>query len=435
LSALRRAGHGRLGEVATAWAVVVVLGAAAAAACNPRGGRAGGGPGSGVGTAAGAGPGQPAASPPFEGLDLGLRLVEPDPSPPPELPHVPGRAAGFYDGPGDVDLVRVAAARLLPIAPVTVEVSPVAGTRPRLRVLDPDGGELTAVTAQRLGDGVAIPNLGVPDGIRELWLEVSEVDGRTASFPYTLSVHRPEQPAQGRLEVEPNDTPETAEALEPGTIVAGFLHRADDVDDFHIDLSQPGVLSVIATPDTDSDIALHVAPAGATPMDLDLAGPGQPEGLCAFGVAAGAQLIGVALSSSRGSALPRYTLAARLETEPVEREPNDAVPTDALEPLVDGLRGYLSDAGDVDSFRLRLMAALDAPSDQVIRVEPPSGLDVAVEVTDEQGRGVVPLTDRAGPGQAEEVRVPRVTAVFRVSVRVGRRGGAGCGESYVVRVP
>jgi hypothetical protein len=374
---------------------------------------------------------------PLELPDVGLLALEPNHvGRPLTVDRLPARVAGFYDGPGDTDVVRLRGLRSA--RPFAAEVSPMAGHRPVLRVLGPNGVVLGSASAARSGEGTGIPNLAPLEGTEELILEVSDADGETSSRPWTLSLHSLDLGPLG--EREPNDTAETAQRLQlsQGRLdVTGLFHKADDLDVFALQVNEPGALTLTLSPEEGVDASLTWQPPNAPPLRSDAAGPGEPEQLCARQAEPGRHLIEVAARSLPG-VLGRYRLTGVLEHGRFEREPNDTPGAEGVMALRDngreGVRGFLHSPGDVDVWTLSFIGAIDADETRRIVVEPPPGLDVAIEVLDDEGAPVVPRTDAAGPGQREVVVVPLRNMVYHLVVRVGAGGGANCESAYTLRV-
>jgi hypothetical protein len=152
-------------------------------------------------------------------------------------------------------------------------------------------------------------------------------------------------------------------------------------------------------------VAIIVGSDGGAPITLDRAAAGRPEVLCGQRVAAG--VVAVEISGRIGSeeGFGTYQVAVRIDVGEFESEPNG--PSTALEDLtrLNGeMRGFIGDVGDVDAYLLRVIPVIEGLGHAEIEVDPPSGIDVDLELLDDGG-GQVALAQRSGRGEAEAIEV------------------------------
>jgi hypothetical protein len=366
---------------------------------------------------------------PLDLPELGTLLTEPnDTDTAIIVESIPSRLAGFYDGPGDRDALRIPMALLRERAATTIEVSPVAAARPIMRLLSPDGVLIAEAAAQRPGDGVGIPNLGPVANLEQLIVELRDGEGSTAG-PYTVSLHAPT--LQGTLvELEPNDIAEQARQLDTETRGRGFFHRPDDIDLFVLPSGEGGSVTLIAEPDNTTDLSLRISGADGPGLTLDEAGAGGIEAICAYGISRGNRLVEVAVRSAP-EGLSGYQLLKRLETEPIEWEPNNSAGAPGVREVTDTMRGYIYPEGDVDVFEFRVFASIDGPVTRTIEVDPPRGVDVTLEVVDDEGLPVQ-IAHAGGAGDRERVTVDLPTGSYTAIVR--GVDGASCERPYEVTI-
>ncbi|MBN1945512.1 MAG: hypothetical protein JW797_07535 [Bradymonadales bacterium] len=348
------------------------------------------------------------------------------------LRGIPAAVLGFYEGGGDSDSIEVPASALRSTPAITLEVSPLPSARPMLRLYTPERVLVAEIGAEREGQGVAIPNLGPPESHESWLLELVEAEGAAVERPYTVSFYQAAAAGQ-RVELEPNDAPAYAMSLggDPSELT-GFFHTPQDRDLFRLEVSTPSAGSVVAAPDGETDLALIWTPPDGVPLVLDFGGVGEAESFCSRPMGAGVHTIEVSPRQSRGLGLATYSLRTRLETGDVELEPNDNPNQPTLQPISRSMRGYIDPETDVDCFSWRTIPPIDTRAAQRVEIQPPTEIDVALEVLDSEGLQVA-VADRNRQGGLERITLGELPAgTYRLVVR--GRGGASCDLPYTLTI-
>lgn len=154
----------------------------------------------------------------------------------------PGELEGFHDRPKDVDLYHLVFPEVpdgeVALYAIEVIASRALGERVEF-MLTPSGAPI--FTSQIEAEGkVSLPNLAITQSRPDLWLKLVGEEKFSRDEPYRIVVRAQREPAAGKFfDAEPNDTAETAQELLMGTEpvqVAGFFHRAEDMDYFTLSL-------------------------------------------------------------------------------------------------------------------------------------------------------------------------------------------------------
>ena len=163
--------------------------------------------------------------------------------------QVPGQIQGFYDRPGDRDVLvlELPEAAAQGASVWSLEVDGVDGLSQQLALYDAVDAEAPALSMSAgPGQSLRLPNLGVRGASKRLWLALSASGGydRQKAYRVSLSSPPPLGPDQA-FEIEPNDHAESAAALAlaPGAgelTVRGWLHRAGDQDHLVLRLGPQG---------------------------------------------------------------------------------------------------------------------------------------------------------------------------------------------------
>ena len=152
---------------------------------------------------------------------------------------VPGEVQGFYDRPHDRDVYYIPA-EALQRGIYSLEVSAVPGLTQTLEIFGDERLEapLLQMSVSERAPAV-IPNLSLSaergQGLYFV-LYAGEAFNREHGYRLRLLEH---PPADGYLvEREPNDTAETAQSIEVGARLRGYLHSPEDVDRFRFTLGK-----------------------------------------------------------------------------------------------------------------------------------------------------------------------------------------------------
>jgi hypothetical protein len=250
-------------------------------------------------------------------------------------------------------------------------------------------------------------------------------------------------------EREPNDAPDPAAAVAAPTNT-GVLDGAGDVDLYPVAVDRPAVLTVGLSAMAGIDGALELRGAdGAKVVAVDSAGAGGAEALPNWPVAPGRYYVavreiarkakpkrGVDAGAGRLGASPPYTLTVGLADGPApdaEREPNDDRGAATALDLATTATGWLGWAGDVDVWKLDVLA-----------LGPGDGLDVAVtavpkvaltvELTDAGGRSLVRQVGAAGAAVAIKNLAPQVAPGEPAAHYVVIGGKPASGVAYQLTV-
>lgn len=234
---------------------------------------------------------------------------------------------------------------------------------------------------------------------------------RDAATVAVVDRDRGQTPATATAEREPNDRVDpTAPAA--ATLNQGVLTGEADLDLYPLELPRDAVLDARLSAMAGLDGALEVRDAdGAVALTVDATGIGASERLPNWPLAAGRHYLavreiphrpkpkrGVDAGAGRVGDGPPYTLTIALADAPgptVEREPNDdrgAASGLTLGAAVDGWIGW---AGDVDMWKLDVLA-LAAGDGLDVAVSGVPKVALTVEVTDAAGRRLVRQSGAAG---------------------------------------
>ena len=314
--------------------------------------------------------------------------------------------------------------------PFAVEVSPVAGVRPSLTLLDTGGGVLAEAIAEHEGAGVSIPNIGFSVMVDVRRFEVRNLSDTTPADPYTVSIHAPELPTE-YVELEPNNDRGQTNLMTLDATYTGVFHPGDDLDWYRVAMNQPGALTITVVPDATTDIAFEWYPERLPIVVVDSGGPGEPEQACGLAAPTGLHQLQVAARAVAGGTLPRYTLVATPTSGNIEQEPNGLDRPDLVELVTDAI-GFVGVAGDVDVFSYRVgITPIDASNVYEFTLESPSGVDTELEIVDAEG-GALGASRTEGAGAPERVQVELTRGEYRVVIR--GVSGASCDERYTLRV-
>jgi hypothetical protein len=204
----------------------------------------------------------------------------------------------------------------------------------------------------------------------------------------------------GPTEAEPNDRPEQATPVTPGTPMAGLLADTRDRDLYVVKVTEPGVLRVEVTPPLNLDVALAVVDdSGSVLWDVDTGLAREPEVLPFVGVRPPHVIFQVRAprSASVSPVAPYQLKVSSPGPGSFEREPNGdlsaATPWGAD---VGQMAGTIHPKGDVDWFRVAVTA------DRVRLVARSSKLKLKLELFGADGnpRGSA-LPDSAGTARLE----------------------------------
>ncbi|MSP15537.1 MAG: hypothetical protein EXR73_02800 [Myxococcales bacterium] len=218
--------------------------------------------------------------------------------------------------------------------------------------------------------GCAVASVGCSDG------RVRFGRARDAG-PSVVVAERGSGGAPVVIERTPDDDALPGLAL-PGE-ARGALADAADVDAWPLAVATPLRVALRLAPAAGADLALELrAPDGALLATSDAAGPGAPEGIPAFALAAGEYRLVVRHGAGRPapksgrrraradaappSAAARYTLEVAPAPSPgdaEEGEPNEALELARTLPLGGGVVGHIGWAGDRDAWRVLLAGAGD----------------------------------------------------------------------------
>ena len=287
--------------------------------------------------------------------------------------------SGFFGRQRDEDWFVLPLAAVAPGSTLRIELSPVDGVVPQLRLLSAGAANPkavpTVVAEARAGRGeeLRLRNAAFPAGIASGLLALRAVEGRNTEIRWALKLGV-EPPLDG-AEHEPNDTLERANSL-PFTGVAqvsGFLWPGD-VDVYRIAGAAPEAL-ITAELDALERVDLKLERLGSDGktvlVKVDDGGPGKGELLPPW---PGGDVILRVSARARDSAFDapyHLTVTAAPPEKDLEREPNNT--TAFATPWGDGptMRGYLAPRADEDWYRFSAPAGKTLAS---VSVVPPAVL-------------------------------------------------------------
>jgi hypothetical protein len=247
-------------------------------------------------------------------------------------------------------------------------------------------------------------------------------------------------------EVEPNNEPDKATAMELGGAVKGVLDGSSDIDLYTFTAAADGVATITLGGIEGVDLMIELRDADNKPLAVSDRGPAQVvEGIPNYGVTKGTKYL-VAIkefvkpvkkrrrkrkkkdkdaptAETRTGPSPPYELVTKYATaaEPLyEAEPNADV-DGAIEALLgDQLYGYIGWIGDVDMWKLSLEGFNTTRYSLDVTVEGVDGVTFAMEILD--GEGAVVLARSANKGQPLFVRnlVPAGTGHYLAKLSAKR---------------
>ena len=375
--------------------------------------------------------------------------VEPNPAARPQALTVPGRVSGVIaaDGPegADVDAYTFTA-RESGMARVALDGA--ADCDLTLDVEDATGARLLRSDNGKGGTVEGAPNLGLEAGqvltviVREFAKvekkKVKRTPRATACAPYGLAVTLAPAPAAGE-EKEPNDQAAFAgEAPVPGE-VTGYAGWRRDRDVWKVATGTiPEGEALAVDVDAVPNVALRVEVLDATEAVLleRVGKTGEPVAVRNVAVKAGEPHVYVVVGASQGNLDERYTLRVRsapLELDE-ESEPNDkvgdATPLADIPGATDGARVGFLGRGDVDVFKLD---PAPTPRTLHVTVEPPAGVDVALQLLDAAGGAIGVPVNGAGKGAAEQLAPTAIAPAQQLYVKVSVIAGGSDAMRYRLR--
>lgn len=149
--------------------------------------------------------------------------------------EVPGEIQGFYDRPGDRDVFYVPA-ESLGAGVYTLELTAVPDVEQTLEIY---GDEALEQRLMKIPVGesrpAVIPNLslGADDG-KGLYFVLGTHDSYDRDHGYRLRLIEHPEEDDYVVEREPNDTARSAQPVEFGDVIRGYLHTPGDVDRFRV---------------------------------------------------------------------------------------------------------------------------------------------------------------------------------------------------------
>ncbi len=353
------------------------------------------------------------------------------------LPLTPGVSVrGYVDAPedparGDEDWYRLDIPEGGP-ALVSVTLSGAGDLDLVLEWMSPEAGAKAKALVQadvheRVPGAERLPALRAQPGplflrVREGWYRGK---ARTGSrVPYEL---RAELSAfiEG-TEAEPDDSVAEAVPLALGVAGRGTLGHLGDRDVWRVALGEDtaGARARITVSGVAGvEMELSAAFSGQTAASLSgTGGEGGGVSIRNLGLPRdGTTDLYVTVRAVKGAAPDApYDIAVALEeptTERVEREPNDGTATATPLGEPGRISGIIDRIGDVDVYAL----VVDRPATLQATLEPPLGLDLALELRGPDGDGRARI-DEAGPGEAEILRGYGVGAGTWTLVVRGHKG-------------
>jgi hypothetical protein len=221
-------------------------------------------------------------------------------------------------------------------------------------------------------------------------------------------------PGPSADEIEPNDGDEVATPMSLGGTARGKIDPEADVDYYHLDLDQPGVLAITLSGVDGMDLVLELADSsGSTIARSDRAGARGKEGLPNVGLAKGRYTLIVkqlakkkptkptkgapapAPEPTAPAAVPVYELSAQLidPGKGGEREPDDDRGTANDLIVGDNATGFIGWSGDRDVWKLSIETLSDRNLLDV-QVSAIEGIALELEISDGLGQ---PLATRKAP--------------------------------------
>ncbi len=260
-------------------------------------------------------------------------------------------------------------------AMASLKVTPSGGGDIILGVVRPEAGAMWTLDNAAYGGTELIPNLRLtPQGV------VVAIMGRgEADIPYSMEITLGAEDGES----EPNDRPEWAQRITPGTLWTAYLNKPGDVDYFLLQVNKspadirivPPKEAMLVTLMEGNKVIWQVQSSGPSPVAFSGLRPtAQPYLLRvqALDDIDAVKIYQVALDIAGGSG-------------PIELEPNDAPESPQVIVFSEvPLQASLSRADDLDHFRVIIpaLAAEATETRQVLtlRVRPRGTLDLALEL-------------------------------------------------------
>ncbi len=401
----------------------------------------------------------------------------PEPEPADAALVAPGRIQGLFNYQGDVDRVAIRIDdNRTPTQALRLEFQPPPGVSVALTLRNASGLVMakTLLEAQDSKGATLswrMPNLALPEGGRDLSLEVALQDepkaaGAVQAWTLAALFHGP-LPKGELLEVESGDE---AMSLPLDASVTGYLHELTDQDRFTFRVpaspedGPPSILHVRAVSE-EANLRLQTE-FGQEKEDLDKGKDAEPEILCNLRATPGTWSMLLSASEKQKEELfridgVRYKLLVNLhEADHEELEPNQtrfqATPVE----LDQDYKGFFFPVRDTDTWRFTIEAPASEKKDEAPTRAPASkpssspfaapplptapetvsvkievrapGLNASLEILDEDGASVA-RRDARGPGEAESLSLDLPPGAYFARVRSTDRRAA-CEEPYRLKV-
>ena len=176
--------------------------------------------------------------------DNGATESEPNDQRQDATPFVKDAITGFIAPAGDVDWFRINPATGTKQI-LRADLSAVPGMDLVLRVADELGKPLVRVDNAGMEAPESLTGLGLSNAT--YYLIVSEKTGKLSDTRHAYTLTKSLTPWQPGLEWEPNDTPETAQAVKVGESVDGYLAPKGDVDFYEFNVYQKSSILIDLT--------------------------------------------------------------------------------------------------------------------------------------------------------------------------------------------
>ncbi len=375
------------------------------------------------------------------------------------------RVEGFLGMPRDEDWYLLPTTDMTKTTVMRIDLTAVEGVRPTLEVRDLERRLLLETSAEALGQGLVVRNLGLAEGTESIFLVVKSawVAGpkpkkliKTANSKQRYSLSTSFEEGGDDLEREPNDKAEQAFAVIDGQKVRGYLSAAHDVDWYKIEVERPSLLSVELSALDRVDLRLYVvdpekkdAKRNFEILRIDDGGVNEAEVLTNCALKPGTNYLRVEGSWKKVDGQwvrdfvnldETYQLSLGLRTDDgrEEREPNRKPEWATPIQVGDTLRGTLHPKGDLDTYLLDL-SAQDGPRDTVIECTGIAKLDIALALLgpekDEDGRHKVEVKSNQGRGDArEQVEKELMPGQYYITVHGSPRTESNTQDQYLLTV-
>ncbi|MBI4976101.1 MAG: hypothetical protein HZC28_01385 [Spirochaetes bacterium] len=182
---------------------------------------------------------------------------------------------GKYDYHGDVDIYKMIVIENEG-ANVHIAVSAVERADPVLRITDMFDRDILGINNGGAGEGEAVPNLFLPQGIYYFYLNTTN---RFFSCDRRYTFTAESLGKRSDAEWEMNDSPEKANRLMPGgTAMRGYIGWDGDKDYYRISVDDASTtLSIEALPPSNIDVVLRLYKGTALALTADRNGKGRNE--------------------------------------------------------------------------------------------------------------------------------------------------------------